>query len=200
MKAKAEGHLEAGEILASAEGRAVTHGARSHLERCPACRDAHAEAVTLVERMRTDRWPEPRAELVAAIAAWRRTHRQDDGVREELARRARSRRAASEDGVALRALPTAPTALRFTATGLVVDIELAVTAAARRVTGQALARRDAEPPLTVWAETPGRRWGETAVGEHGEFVLEGLSPGKIDIVLDCGQRRVRLRLPALGES
>ena len=194
-------HIDGGELFSFAAGREVPTSASQHVQACDACRGELDWLQTQVGEMRADRTPEPPLALVHDVQALFQ-HRPSfaERVVETLAALLRG---PAQPALAVAGVRGGRVADRylFTGEGLEVDVEVALGAAGRTVTGQALANDDAPLPVVAWIEAGGRALREAAVDQNGVFSLDQIPLGRpVDLVLDLGPRRLRLVLDREGHA
>ena len=190
-------HLSEGGLLEHVLAGTLPPGARAHLPGCASCRSLLAETEQLVRDVRADRTPRPSAALVRRVEDLIHQPIADPlprpaaAIPEVTARRRRPAAALLPVGVRSDAATAAR--LRFIGEKLDVDLEITRSRGNLRVLGQILGRQGALLPTTARLECEGAAALESPIGEHGVFAFAKVAAEPFDIVLDLGERRLRLR-------
>jgi len=195
-------HIETERLLELLDGGARPLGVGAHLETCADCRKELAVLERLLDDMRSDRTAEPPAAALArATAIFPDRPSITRRVVETIARLV---------GETLAAPATLATAgvrgevegarLQFTGEGLDVDVELTGHPGMSQLTAQAIAGASSAAPALAWLDHDGQTSCERPFDEAGTIHFDELPDGPFALVIDLGDRRLRLPIRAEDEG
>jgi len=190
-------HVAIDELFEAARISSPPVSIRAHLEVCARFRITHVRLRRAFSALRrVDRTPLPPRDLLLRVKSlFERRPVRAIGIVETIARLVDQAGGMRLATAGVRGSDAATSRMQFSADQLEVHIALERGADGRDLTAQILpGTRPSEYGL-AWAESDGQMIRETVVEPHGLFTLDGLPLEPIDLVVEIGDNRTRMRLP-----